>query len=343
MHHGSQLASIPISLACRPPTPPNGSAILMTVHVLRDLVGEFKRIAKARREVKASRNKVEEDAPTAEDLADALDLNHELQLLLEPITSAIHALCFGVYSLFTLPGAACGARFFCYAGLRIIARQGKRSRMPLAHAQRGRALLHPRAALIAGEAVSATAIKEKVDGFESADKGGVAPRRAPKPCWRPASREQAVSWAAALAVAICIAVFFALFKFPAAASTSGIQVLPLQRFGSNLRGAAGSGRFVSVSYDGGNAAGRRLAAASGVSSFRITNTLVTPSNLAAAASEAVMLTDAATGAAAAFEGDPISVMRRGSTLVMMTRSYSDSSKGTDTAPRVDMVAGDHQR
>ena len=199
----------------------------------------------------------------------------------------------------------------------------------------GRALLHLRAVLVAGKTISAKAINDKVEGFGAADNGSVAPRRAPKPWWRPASREQAVSWAAALALAIFIAVFFPLYNISAAASTGGIEVLPLQRFSSNLGGVAGSGRFAFVSYDGGAAAGRRLAATPSISSFRITDTQATPSTLAAAASEAVALTDAATGAAAAFEGDPISVLHMGSTLVMITRSYYDGEGGRPS--------GDHQR
>ena len=113
-----RLVFLTIPLACRPPTPPNDSAILMTVHVLRDVVGEFKRIAKARREKNSALSKVDNDAPTAEDLADALDGSQLSRFMMAPAVSAISAVVLGLISLFTLPGAACGSNVHCDAVLR---------------------------------------------------------------------------------------------------------------------------------------------------------------------------------------------------------------------------------
>jgi len=339
------------SPACRSPkSPPPHSAILMTVHVLRDVVGEFKRIAKARRERKislASGDKGDDDEPTAEDLADALDGRRQVAHLMlgAPWCSALTASILGISSLFVLPGAA---RFaLCLLLPRPMCRSTASFCVHAASPHPSwRRLIVPPAVLLMGKTISAKVVDKSatVDSFKAVAKSGATPRRARKPWWRPASREQAVSWAAALALVIFIAVFSSTYNFtPPGYSGGGIEVLPLQRFSSNLGGMSGSGRFVFVSY-GGAAAGRRLAAASPattastISSFRVTTSTSTTSTLAAAASEPVTLTDAATGAAAAFDGDPIAVLRCGSTIILVTSiiglNYMSSSTASSASTRL---------
>ena len=332
------------SPTCRSPkSPPPHSAILMTVHVLRDVVGEFKRIAKARRERNislASGDKGDDDEPTAEDLADALDGRRQVAHLMlgAPWCSAFSASILGISSLFVLPGAARFALFL------LLPRPMRSSAAAFCvhasspHPSWRRLTVHP-AVLLAGKTIAAKVVDKSAtfDGFKAVPTGGAAPRRARKPWWRPASREQAVSWAAAIALVIFIAVFSSTYKFtPPSYSVGSMEVLPLQRFSSNLGGMFGSGRFVFVSY-GTAAAGRRLATASTattastISSFRVTTSTSTTSTLAAAASKPVTLTDAATGAAAAFEGDPIAVLRCGSTIILVTSSIGLNYMSSYTA------------
>ena len=86
------------------------STVLMTIHVLRDLVGEFRRIAKVRRERAAGLMAGATEAPegpTAEDLADALEGRRQVAHLMlgAPWCSALSAVLTSVGSLFVLPGA----------------------------------------------------------------------------------------------------------------------------------------------------------------------------------------------------------------------------------------------
>lgn len=86
------------------------SMLMMTRHVLRDVAGEFKRIAKARRERKAgiSTGTPAEEGDSVEDLADALESRGQIARLMlgAPWVGLVANFFLGPPSLFVLPGAS---------------------------------------------------------------------------------------------------------------------------------------------------------------------------------------------------------------------------------------------
>ena len=86
------------------------SMLMMTRHVLCDVAGEFKRIAKARRERKAgiSTGTPSEEGDSVEDLADALESRGQIARLMlgAPWCGLVANFFLGPPSLFVLPGAS---------------------------------------------------------------------------------------------------------------------------------------------------------------------------------------------------------------------------------------------